>query len=233
MLFFFNQLFYIELTFELVLWLTIVGTIATVFSAVIALLAILMSKRQKKKEKQLEALGKLKQARNELCVAMNIGEINALLNNAIAICDEKKSDSKSLMGIQNQLQSIVREVNYKWNSLKVELVSSGNDNLSERLYVVIQEYLFCFRDVETIVAAIRCKKIDNVESLMSSENSEEMRSIVESIKSLYRDVYKFVNQAISLRFKDLLKSLIMQKRFARFGMMKANFQSIPTLDFLQ
>ena len=187
---------------ESISWVTIISTIAAVVGVVIGVLSYLDT-RQKKKGKKLEALEKLEQARNELCVALNIGEINTLLNNVIAICDEKESDGKSLMEVQNQLQSIVGEVYDKWNSLNVQLVSSGNDNLSKQLNVVIQEYLFCFRDVETIVSALRSDKVDEVEGLVTSENSEEMRSIIGATKPLYTDVYVFVKQVISLRFRDL------------------------------
>ena len=76
---------------ESISWVTIISTIAAVVGVVIGVLSYLDT-RQKKKGKKLEALEKLEQARNELCVALNIGEINTLLNNVIAICDEKESD---------------------------------------------------------------------------------------------------------------------------------------------
>ncbi len=186
---------------SLLFW-TVVSAIAAVVAAVVAVLTVWIN-RQKKKEKKLEALEKLKQARNELCVAMNLGEINTLLNNAITICDEKKLDSKNLNDLWNQLQPVLTEVESKWNSLKLQLASSGNDKLSEQLDAVVQEYLFCFRDVESIVAALRCDKVDVIDGMVTSENSEELRGIIEATKPLYTDVYEFVKQVISLRFQDL------------------------------
>ena len=187
---------------ESISWVTIVSTIAAVVGVVFGVLSYLNTRQQKKKKK-LEALKNLEQARNELCVAMNIGEINTMLNNAIALCDERNSDSKSLNGIWNQLQSVLTEVESKWSSLKLQLTSSGNNNLSEQLDAVIQEYLFCFRDVETVFAKLRCDKVDVVEDMVTSENSVEMKNIIEAAKPLYTDVYEFVKQVISLRFKDL------------------------------
>lgn len=174
---------------------TIVSIIAAVIGAIVALLSVLWH-RQKQNEI-------LKQSCIELCDSISVGEINAVLNNAIAIINKKEVDSNGLIAIQNQLQSIVRDVNAKWNRLKMLLLSSRQNELSEKMESIIQEYLFCLRDVETVVSALGCDLVNDIERLVSEENSIEMRSIMEVIIPLYSDVYELLGQIVALRFSDL------------------------------
>lgn len=174
---------------------TIVSIIAAVIGAIVALFSVMWHG-----QKQNEIL---KQSCIELCDSISVGEINAVLNNAIAIINNKKVDSNGLIAIQNQLQSIVRDVNAKWNRLKMLLLSSRQNGLSEKMESIIQEYLFCLRDVETVISALGCDLVNDIECHVSEENSIEMRSIIEVITPLYSDVYELLGQIIALRFSDI------------------------------
>lgn len=177
------------------IFLTMVSVAAAVIAAFVALLSISWHKR-----KQDEML---KQACSELCDAISVGEINAVLNNAMAIINKKQADSNSLIVIQNQLQLIVRNVNAKWNRLKVLLLSSRQNKLSEKMEAIVQEYLFCLRDVETVVFLLGSSTCAEVEMSVVDDNSDEIKDILKATKSLCQNKYEFVSQIISLRFNDL------------------------------
>ncbi len=176
-------------------FLTIVSVAAAVIAAFVALLSISWHK-----QKQDEML---KQAYSELCDAISVGEINAVLNNAMAIINKKETDGNGLIVIQNQLQSIVRNVNAKWNRLNLLLLSSRQNELTEKTGATIQEYLFCLRDVETIVSILGCKSMADIDKYVSESNTDEIKDIIKVTKLSYQNKFEFVSQIISLRFKDL------------------------------
>ena len=177
------------------LFWTVVGAIATVGGFILSVLT-LWRNRQKKEES-------LKRAYNELCEAMSMGEINTLLNNVVIICNDRESNSDSLIELQNKLHFIIKGVNTKWNEMKLQLKTPKHLRLYDQLESIMTEYQFCIRDVETIISILRCKTIDHVDGCVSRDNSEEMIDIINATKPLDFGIYEFVSQIVALKFKDL------------------------------
>ena len=165
-------------------------------AAVITIIIAILNNRKKKRNTLIHAC-------NELCDAMSIGNINTLLNKLSIICDKGMNDASAIIEIQSNLQQTVHDVKARWRKMQLLLKSSSQRAMRAKMDTIVENYHYCMRDVETIVAALGCESVDEIEKHISDENSQEMCDIISTTSNLYDDVPAYVKQIISLRFKDL------------------------------
>lgn len=186
----------IVIKIEALLFWTVLGGIGGP-AGVLTIIYTISKNRQKKRVELIRTC-------NELCSAICIGEINSLLNNIYTICEKGTNDPANIIEVQNELKKIISGVEAKWKELQLQLKSNKQHELLGKLKNVFREYKSCVRDVETIVFAIGCHSVDEIRSLLSGDNSQEMHDIVSAIGNRYEnDLRGFVKQIISLRFNDL------------------------------
>ena len=88
--------------------------------------------------------------------------------------------------------------------MQLQLKYNKQHDFFGKLENIYCEYKSCVRDVETIVFAIECHRVDDIRSLLSGDNSQEMQDIVSTTINRYEDdLQGFVKQIISLRFNDM------------------------------
>ena len=178
---------------------TLFWTALNGIGGIAALITIIIATTNNRKKKR----NTLIQTCNDLCDAMSIGNIANLLNKLSIICDKGMNDASVIIEIQSNLQQTVQEVKASWREMKLLMKSSRQRAMLAKMDTIVENYHYCMRDVETIVAALGCESVDEIEKHISDENSQEMRDIISNTSNLYDEVPPFIKQMISLRFNDL------------------------------
>ena len=178
----------------MLLWTTLSGIGGLI--AVITIIVTFLKNQTKKREKLMHTC-------NELCDAMSVSKIYTLLNNIGTICDKGMTSTSDIMGIQNTLLQMVQEFNVKWGEMQLLIKSSRLRTMREQIEAIVAKYHCCIRDIETIVYALGCGKVDDIKKHVFEENSQELHDIISSTIHLYNNIPSFVKQIIALRFKDL------------------------------